>query len=205
LSDESGWNEVLIGGVEKRDIVLVEYDPAWAARFEEHATRIRATLGECALRVEHIGSTAVPGLAAKPIIDILVVVLDSSDEGLYLPALERAGYQLRVREPDFHEHRMVRTQERDVHVHVFSKGCPEIERHLIFRDRIRRNCADRKRYVDTKRVLAAQSWSDTNDYARAKTEVIESIIASTREELSRGVLPRRAGFPTRPAEDRVTT
>ncbi|MCL4694589.1 MAG: GrpB family protein [Candidatus Hydrogenedentes bacterium] len=182
LPDNSPWNDVLIGGVEKRDVVVVEYDPAWAVRFDEHAARIRGALGETALLVEHIGSTAVPGLAAKPIIDILVVVRDSSDEASYLPALERAGYQLRVREPNFYEHRMVRTPERDVHVHVFSEGCPEIERHLIFRDRLRISPADRKRYQDTKLALAAQSWPDMNEYAQAKTEVIERIIAAARGE-----------------------
>ncbi len=186
MCDESKLNEVLIGGVERRDIVLVAYDAAWVGRFEEHAVRIRAALGERALRIEHIGSTAVPGLAAKAIVDILVVVPDSGDEGSYLPALEKAGYQLRVREPDFHEHRMLRTPERDVHVHVYSKGCPEIERNLVFRDRLRGNAEDRQRYETTKRALAAQSWSDMNAYAEAKTEVIEGIIASERGDRSQG-------------------
>jgi GrpB-like predicted nucleotidyltransferase (UPF0157 family) len=141
---------------------------------------VAGALGRAALRIEHIGSTSVPGLAAKPIIDILVVVADSADEAAYLPQLEAAGYALRVREPDWNEHRMFRTPERDVHVHIYSAGCPEIERNLTFRDRLRRNSDDRKRYHEMKRELAANDWFDMNAYAQAKTEVIESILAAAR-------------------------
>jgi GrpB-like predicted nucleotidyltransferase (UPF0157 family) len=172
----------LIGGLEKRDIQILDYDPRWADTFQEHAARILAALGETALTVEHIGSTSVPELAAKPIVDILVVVNDSSIEPAYLPRLEGAGYVLRVREPDFHEHRMFRTPARDVHVHIFSLGSPEIERYLVFRDRLRSNRDDRLRYEKTKRKLAAQSWPDMNAYADDKTEVVESILAAARAE-----------------------
>jgi GrpB-like predicted nucleotidyltransferase (UPF0157 family) len=177
----------LLGGVEKREIKIVDYDTDWPKKFETHAHVIAGALGVSALRIEHIGSTSVPGLAAKPIIDILVVVPDSADEFAYLPRLEAAGYTLRVREPDWNEHRMFRTHEKDVHVHIYSAGCPEIERNLAFRDRLRRNVGDRCRYEQTKRELAAKEWSDMNAYAEAKTEVIESIIATERAagEISR--------------------
>ena len=168
-----------IGGVEKREIKIVDYDTEWPKKFETHARVIAGALGASALRVEHVGSTSVPGLAAKPVIDILVAVPDSADESAYLPRLEAAGYVLRVREPDWNEHRMFRTPERDVHVHVYSAGCPEIERNLTFRDRLRRNADDRSRYERTKRELAAREWADMNSYADAKTEVIESIIAAS--------------------------
>lgn len=168
----------LIGGLEKTEIKIVGYDPDWPKRFEAHARRIADALGGSALRIEHIGSTSVPGLAAKPIIDILVVVADSADESTYLPRLEAAGYVLRVREPDWNEHRMFRTPERDVHIHIYSAGCPEIERNLTFRERLRRNSDDRRRYEQKKRELAAREWLDMNEYAGAKTEVIESIIAA---------------------------
>ena len=168
----------LIGGSEKREIKIVDYDMAWPKKFETHARVIAGALGGTALRIEHVGSTSVQGLAAKPIIDILVVVQDSADESTYLPRLEAAGYALRVREPDWNEHRMFRTPEKDVHIHIYSAGCPEIERNLIFRDRLRRNIDDRSRYERTKRELAAREWSDMNAYADAKTEVIESIIAA---------------------------
>jgi GrpB-like predicted nucleotidyltransferase (UPF0157 family) len=181
MSDEA-LETGLIGGVEKREIKIFDYDPDWPKKFETHAKRIANALGDTALRIEHIGSTSVPGLAAKPIIDILVAVQDSADESSYLPRLEAAGYVLRVREPDWNEHRMFRTPDRDVHIHIYSAGCPEIERNLAFRDRLRRNTDDRHRYEQTKRELAAKDWPDMNAYAQAKTEVIESICAFTNED-----------------------
>ncbi|HEX8904123.1 MAG TPA: GrpB family protein [Longimicrobiaceae bacterium] len=170
----------LIGGAEKREITIADYDPAWAEKFEAHAAIIAGALGATALRIEHIGSTSVPGLGAKPIIDILVVVPNSADESAYLPQLLGAGYVLRVREPEWFEHRMLRTSERDVHVHVLSAGCPEIGRYLAFRDRLRRHAADRLRYERTKRELAAREWADMDEYARAKSEVVESILAAAQ-------------------------
>lgn len=177
----------LIGGVEKGPIKIVDYDANWPRKFDTHAKIIDNVIGASALRIEHIGSTSVPGLAAKPIIDILVVVANSAEESAYLPPLEAVGYELRVREPDWNEHRMLRTPEKDVHVHVYSTGCKEIERYLIFRDRLRQNLEDRNRYERTKRVLAVKEWADRNEYANAKTEVIESIIAASRNggEVSR--------------------
>ncbi len=170
----------LIGGVEKREIKIAHYDPNWPKKFEAHSERIAGALGSSALRIENIGSTSVPGLAAKPVIDLLVVVQDSADETAYLPRLEAAGYVLRVREPEWNEHRMFRTPDKDVHVHVYSAGCPEVERNLTFRDRLRRNADDRRRYERTKRELAAKEWPDMNAYAQAKTEIIESIIAASK-------------------------
>lgn len=162
----------------------MDYDPSWPRRFEEHARRIREALQEEAVLIEHVGSTSVPGLAAKPIIDVDLVVEDSGDESSYLPALEAAGYVLRVREPDWHEHRMLRTPDLDVHVHVFSPGSPEVERHLLFRNRLRVSPTDRALYETTKRRLAAQSWEDMNAYANAKGEVIENILARASAEHS---------------------
>ena len=179
MSNES-WKAGLIGGVEKRKIKIIDDDPDWPKKFETHARIIAGALGGSALRIEHVGSTSVPGLAAKPIIDILVVVQDSADESTYLPQLEAAGYALRVREPHWNEHRMFRTPEIDVQIHIYSAGCPEIQRNLIFRDRLRRSIDDRHRYEQTKRELAAKEWTDTNAYADAKTEVVESIIAAAQ-------------------------
>ncbi len=175
----------LIGGLEKTAVVICPYDEQWPAIFLTHAKRIAEALGHVALRIEHIGSTSVPGLSAKPIIDILVVVPDSGDEPSYLPALEAAGYELRVREPEFDEHRMVRTPERDAHVHVFSPASMEIDRYLIFRNLLRRNADDRVRYEQVKRMLAEKEWGDMNEYAEAKSEVVESIITAGFQELQR--------------------
>ena len=178
--------EGLIGGIEKRTIRLAEYDPHWSDQFQEHARRIGNALGRSALRIEHVGSTSVPGLAAKPIIDVLVVVEDSSEEAVYLPAFLRAGYVLRVREPDWHQHRMFRTPALDAHVHVYSVGCVEIVRLLAFRDRLRSNADDRQLYESLKRRLVQDDWPDMNAYARAKSEVVEQImVRALRDEADR--------------------
>jgi GrpB-like predicted nucleotidyltransferase (UPF0157 family) len=183
---EERRREIIIGEVEPQAIVVVDYDPAWPGRFRREEAKIRAALGEAALSVEHIGSTSVPGLAAKPIVDILLVVEDPGEEASYLPALEEAGYVLRVREPDFHEHRMFRTPEKDVHLHVYSAGSPEIERYLLLRDRLRENGEERELYVGTKRELARRDWPSMQHYAEAKTEVIEGIIARAAAARSAG-------------------
>ena len=161
----------LIGGVERRELVLADYDDAWPATYGEHALRIRGALGP-GVAVEHIGSTAVPGLAAKPIIDILVVVEDITAEEDYLDRLVAAGYVLRVREPG---HRLVRTAARDVHVHVLQVGDRAIGEYLLLRDRLRSDPEDRDLYERTKRRLLAQDWPDMNAYAEAKTDVITAI------------------------------
>ncbi len=132
--------------------------------------------------LEHVGSTSVPGLPAKPIIDILLVVPDSSDEPAYAPRLEGAGYVLRIREPEWHEHRLFKGPDTSVNVHVFSTGCPEIDRMILFRDRLRAYPADRDEYLAAKRELAARDWEYVQQYADAKTAVIESIIARTEAE-----------------------
>jgi GrpB-like predicted nucleotidyltransferase (UPF0157 family) len=142
---------VIIGEVEPQAVVVADYDPAWPERFRREEAKIRKALGGAALRVEHIGSTSVPGLASKPIVDVLLVVEDSGDEASYLPALEETGYVLHVREPDFDEHRMFRTPEKDVHVHIYSAGSKEIECYLLLRDHLREDEQDRELYARTKR------------------------------------------------------
>jgi GrpB-like predicted nucleotidyltransferase (UPF0157 family) len=161
-------------------IVIADYDPAWPAIFEREASRIREALGDRALRVEHTGSTSVPGLAAKPIIDILLLVADSADERAYAPALQNAGYILRIREPEWHEHRMFKGPDTPVNLHVFSSGCSEIGRVLLFRNWLRSNAADRDLYARAKRALAQRDWQSVDDYAHAKTAVIEEIIERAR-------------------------
>ncbi|MGD0249969.1 MAG: GrpB family protein [Thermoplasmata archaeon] len=157
-------------------VLLVEYDPMWPRLFAREAARIRAALGARAIRVEHIGSTAVPGLVAKPIIDILLVVTASADEASYVPALEAAGYVLRIREPGWHEHRLFKGPDIDLNLHVFSLGSGEIERVLSLRDRLRSSPADREVYAQTKRDLATKTWKYRQNYADAKAEVIEAIL-----------------------------
>lgn len=158
-------------------ITLADYDPAWPVLFAREAARIRAALGARAVRVEHVGSTSVPGLAAKPIIDVLLAVPDSSDEESYVPALQRAGYMLRIREPDWFEHRLFKGPDTDINLHVFTAGAAEIDRMLLFRDRLRANDTDRDAYLQVKRHLAQQTWRHVQHYADAKTAIVEQIIA----------------------------
>ena len=161
-----------------------EYDPQWPAVFEREADRIRAALGDGVVRLEHTGSTSVPGLAAKPIIDITLLVRDSADEPAYVPALEAAGYVLRIREPHWHEHRVFKGPDTDVNLHVFTDGSVEFDRMVGFRDWLRAHPEDRDLYLRTKRELAARTWRHVQHYADAKTAVVEEIIA-------------RAGLPPR--------
>lgn len=158
-------------------ICVVDYDPEWPQSFEREAERIRKSLGGRALRIEHVGSTSVPELPAKPIIDIVLVVAESDNEGTYAPALEAAGYRLRVREPDWFEHRLLKGPGNRVNLHVFSSGCPEIERMVKFRDWLRTNKDDRERYGGAKRALAEREWKYTQNYADAKGTVIAEIMS----------------------------
>jgi len=161
-------------------IVIVDYDPRWPEQYATEARKIRGALGALALLLEHVGSTSVPNLAAKPILDIVLVVADSADEASYVPALEAAGYTLRIREPDWYEHRVFKGPDTDVNLHVFTAGCPEIARMLLFRDWLRANEADREHYERVKRELAQRQWKYTQNYADAKTEVVEEILARAK-------------------------
>jgi GrpB-like predicted nucleotidyltransferase (UPF0157 family) len=157
-------------------IVLVEYDSRWPELFIREASRVRAALGSLAIRVEHVGSTSVPGLAAKPIIDIVLVVPDSADERAYVPALESAGYVLHLREPDWFEHRMLNGPDTAVNLHVFSAGATEIDRVLLFRDWLREHKSDRADYLAVKRELARRSWRHVQHYADAKSAIVREIL-----------------------------
>lgn len=167
----------IIGGPERLELQLHEYDERWPETFLEHAHRIHGALGAAAVGVEHIGSTAVPGLAAKPIVDILIMVEDITAEEDYLEPLLAAGYVLRVREPG---HRLVRTPERDAHVHIYEHDHQAVEDYLLLRDRLRTHASDRELYEQTKRALLEKRWDDMNDYADAKTDVIAGIRARAK-------------------------
>ncbi|OJH38035.1 GrpB family protein [Cystobacter ferrugineus] len=184
---EQELREVTIGAPTEVNgrILLVDYDPRWPVLFEREAAKIRAALGERALMIEHAGSTSVPGLVAKPILDIIVAVADSGDEAAYVPALEAAGYQLRIREPEWEQHRLLIGTQPDVNMHVFSSGAREITLMLTMRDWLRSNEADRELYAATKRELASRTWKYVQHYADAKTTVISGILA--RAEAARAI------------------
>lgn len=176
--DEEYLRKVTVGDRKPHNapIALVEYDPHWPQLFDREADRVRSVLGTKVLRLEHVGSTSVPGLCAKPIIDMLLIVADSSDEASYVPQLEAARYTLRIRESEWFEHRMFKGPGTDINLHVFSEGASEAERMLRFRDRLRANDADRKKYADAKRRLATRVWRHVQDYANAKTAIVQEIM-----------------------------
>lgn len=187
---EDYLREVTIGEMEPyaTKVVVVDYDPTWPAKFAEHESRIRAALADVVLAIDHVGSTSVPGLPAKPIIDVLLQVEDSADEATYVPAMEEAGYTLRIREPEWLEHRVFYIRDNDgnrtVNVHVLSPrhGAEEIERMLSFRDWLREHADDRARYAATKRELATREWRYVQDYADAKSTIVEEILAKAQPE-----------------------
>jgi GrpB-like predicted nucleotidyltransferase (UPF0157 family) len=174
----AGLDRITVGGARPLagPIEIREYDPEWPRLYAREEARIRSVLGDRVVRVEHAGSTSVPGLPAKPIVDIVLEVPDSSDESTYAPDLEAAGYELRIREPDWFEHRVFKGPDTDVNLHVFTAGCEEVDRMLRFRDWLRANEADRELYLNAKRDLAARDWSYVQQYADAKSAVVQEIM-----------------------------
>jgi GrpB-like predicted nucleotidyltransferase (UPF0157 family) len=181
--DVAGYDEalakVVVGSPQPltAPIKIRDYDPTWPRLYARQAERIRRILGERVVRLEHAGSTSVPGLPAKPIIDMVLEVPDSADEPAYVPALEAGGYALRIREPDWFEHRLFEGPDTNVNLHTFSAGCPETDRMLLFRDWLRANAADRDHYAATKRELAQRPWKYVQQYADAKSSVVAEILA----------------------------
>jgi GrpB-like predicted nucleotidyltransferase (UPF0157 family) len=163
----------VLGDSDGADVRIVDYDESWPARFEIERARIDGALGPVARRVEHVGSTAVPGLAAKPIVDISVGVDDPDDDAVFVPQLTAAGYVLRVIEP---AHRMFRTPDRSVHLHVWRDGSDGQIDQLVFRDWLRAHGDDLARYEAVKRELAARQWGSMGDYADAKSDVVADIM-----------------------------
>jgi GrpB-like predicted nucleotidyltransferase (UPF0157 family) len=172
-----------------RKVEVVAYDAAWPHLFAAQEARIRAALGAAALLVEHVGSTSVPGLRAKPVIDIQLAVSDSKDEDSYRPGLEQAGYRLVVREPEWFEHRLFKGAVPETNLHVFSVGCAELDRCRLFRDWLRISAEDVALYARTKQELATRDWAHVQDYANAKQDVISEILARAE------AWQRRSGAP----------
>ena len=161
-------------------IHLADYDPEWPRLYAREAIRIRAVLGDRVRRLEHVGSTSVPGLAAKPVIDIVLAVPDSSDEPIYVPDMEAAGYVVWIREPEWYEHRVFKGPDTNINLHTFTDdavGLAEMDRMVLFRDWLRTHDDERDLYLATKRELAAREWRYVQHYADAKTAVVEAIIA----------------------------
>jgi GrpB-like predicted nucleotidyltransferase (UPF0157 family) len=163
-----------------RPIEINEYDPEWPRLYAREVERIRRVLGERVVRIEHAGSTSVPGLPAKPIVDIVLEVPDSGDETSYVPDLEAAAYRVVIREPEWYEHRVFKGPDTNVNLHTFTAGCQEVDTMLLFRDHLRADAADRELYARTKRELAAYPWKYVQQYADAKTAVVQEIMERAR-------------------------
>ncbi|KAH8879543.1 GrpB domain protein [Thozetella sp. PMI_491] len=163
-----------------RRIEIVEPDPAWPAQFAQIASLIRGALGDAALSIDHVGSTSVPGLPAKPVIDVDLVVRDAADEATYVPALEAAGLQLLYREPLWYEHRFFGLAEPYANVHVFGTDSPEPKRHAMFREWLKEHPDDSVKYATVKRAAAEaseQAKESVNQYNARKAYVIQEILA----------------------------
>lgn len=183
-------------------IHLAPADPAWARQYAEVEARITGALGRTAVVVEHVGSTSVPGLDAKPFLDVLLLVPDPADEAAYVPRLEEAGFLLHVREPGWHQHRFLRAHDPEVQVHVFAVGSEEAERMLAFRDHLRTDEADRALYLEAKRTLATRTWTRVQDYADAKSDVVEAILSRARRTTTpEGAHPSMPARPGRPSAE----
>ncbi|XXX80795.1 GrpB family protein [Sorangium sp. So ce134] len=173
--DQSPW---VNGPPAPAPIVVVDYDARWPALFDVVAHKIRAALGDAALAIEHVGSTSVKGLAAKPTIDVDLTVADPADELAYVPALSSAGFTLVIREPDWHEHRCLKLAEPDSNVHVFGPGCPEVIRHRMFRQWLTEHPDDLELYRRAKLAAAAEISAASGvvmDYNKHKEPVIRAI------------------------------
>jgi GrpB-like predicted nucleotidyltransferase (UPF0157 family) len=156
-------------------IYLAPYDPAWPSLYASLEKQIHEALRDNILLIEHVGSTSIPGLSAKPVIDMVLAMADSTNEPLYVQPLEEKGYTLRIREPDWYEHRLLKPPDVEGNLHVFSAGCEEIERMLLFRDWLRNHPDDRLLYENTKRELSTRTWKYTQNYADAKFACIQTV------------------------------
>lgn len=171
-------------------ITITPYDSAWPAQYAAQRSQITGALGARAFTVEHAGSTAVPGLSAKNRLDIDLIVTDPADEAAYVPALEAAGYALRLREPDWYEHRCLWNEGHTVNLHVFGPDCDEHLRHLILRDWLRSHPEDRAFYETEKQRSATDNpWSMSAYNAQKAASIIEIL--------------RRAGLRPAAADQRM--
>lgn len=161
-------------------IELVDYDPSWPVRFSQWQQRIVDALGSVACSVEHVGSTSVPGLVAKPIVDIQVSVRDLEDEDAYVTALAQIGLQLRTRDEYHRYFRPFPDRPRDVHVHVCGVDSQWAQDHLLFRDYLRTHPDACAAYLAAKRAAVADWADDSYGYTDAKSAVVNRILARAR-------------------------
>jgi GrpB-like predicted nucleotidyltransferase (UPF0157 family) len=190
--DPPGLDPFVNGAPAPSEIRIVEYDERWPANFERVRARVVEALGDAALEIHHVGSTSIPGLPAKPVIDIDLVVAYPADEAAYVPALEAAGFVHLIREPWWHEHRLLKRRDPTTHLHVFGPDCPEVIRHLMFQDWLLAHPEERERYAEAKRAAAHEMNSRPGggtgmEYNRHKEPVVREIL--DRMFRANGLLP----------------
>jgi GrpB-like predicted nucleotidyltransferase (UPF0157 family) len=174
--------EFMLGSDRPREpIEAVPYDPAWPATFERWRARLRSCLGDVAARIEHVGSTSVPGLDAKPVVDIQVSVADLLDEHHYVPGCEAAGLMFRLRDDAHRYFRPPFDQPRVVHVHVCAVGSAWERDHLLFRDFLRTHPDACDEYAATKRKAAALWRDDSMGYTETKSDFILPILDAAEQ------------------------
>lgn len=160
-------------------VSVVEYRPHWRQMFEDEKRRILTALGEAEALVEHIGSTAIEGLAAKPVIDIMIGLPDFSLADRLVTGIEALGYEYFKKYEDEMPFRRYFARDsngkRSHQIHMVEIGGEFWKRHLFFRDYLRRNPEAAKEYAALKKRLAEREWENVNEYADAKTEFIKSI------------------------------
>lgn len=186
--------EMLADRPARRGLHIVDYIPSWGNDFLDLQSRIQKALGPAALDIHHVGSTSVPGLSARSVIDVDLVVADPSDEASYVPALEAAGFILYFRQPAYYGHRFLGCQAPDTNIHVYGPDCPDVARHLIFREWLNEHPEDREKYAAVKREVAvvAEEKSETgNQYGKRKEWVIREIL--DRAFRANGLLPNGGG------------
>ncbi|MEA2678214.1 MAG: hypothetical protein QOJ81_2355, partial [Chloroflexota bacterium] len=162
-------------------IKIADYDPSWPGRYEEMRARLAEGLGGMALRIDHVGSTAVPGLAAKPIIDIEISVPDVADVASFKNAIEAQGFASRMIEPGHHYFRPPPGLPRDFQVHVCTIGSDWERRHLLFRDFLRADPDTAAGYEALKRDLATRFTWDRIAYTDAKGPFIDAAISRAED------------------------
>jgi len=175
LSDLDRADAAVVGSSRPGSVHVVPYDDSWLDRASALMAEINAVLGDRVLELEHVGSTSVPGLAAKPVLDLGLVVADPADEAAYVPALEPLDLLLHIREPDWEEHRMLTRPDRSVNLHVFGPTSPEPRRVILFRDWLRTHPDDREAYGALKTALADQGFERVMDYNNHKAELVYDI------------------------------
>jgi GrpB-like predicted nucleotidyltransferase (UPF0157 family) len=160
-------------------VSVVEYRPQWRKMFEEERHLLQTVFGEASIKIEHIGSTAVVGLAAKPIIDIMIGLPDFSAADKFVPKIEALGYEyFKKYEAEMPFRRYLAKDSNGVRthqIHMVEIGGEFWERHLLFRDYLRQNPETANKYAVLKKRLAEREWEDVNEYADAKTEFIKGI------------------------------